>query len=137
MTVVLGQLGRFIVVGAAATATHVGVAMGLVEGDVADIGLANAVAFTIALAVSYAGNYGWTFAAGGAHARRLPRFAAVAVLGLALNQLIIFVLAGIAAWDYRIALAVVVLVVPGLSFVVNRRWVFGERSLLAAPGRSS
>jgi putative flippase GtrA len=137
MTALVRQFGRFIVIGAAATATHVGVAMALVESGVARFALANIAAFAVALAVSYAGNHGWTFAAVGAHARRLPRFAAVAVLGLALNQLIVFLTVGVAGWDYRVALAVVVLVVPGLSFAVNRRWVFGERTVTAEAGPSS
>lgn len=137
MTALVRQFGRFIVIGAAATATHVGMAMALVESGVARFALANVAAFAVALAVSYAGNHGWTFAAVGAHARHLPRFAAVAALGLALNQLIVFVTVSMAGWDYRVALAVVVLVVPGLSFALNRRWVFGARSLLTVPEQSS
>jgi putative flippase GtrA len=129
MTAVVRQFGRFIAVGAAATATHVGVAIALVEGGAADFPVANIVAFCVALAVSYIGNHGWTFAAVGAHARRFPRFAVVAVVGLALNQLIVFLTAIVAGWDYRVALALVVLVVPSLSFIANRHWVFRDRPI--------
>jgi putative flippase GtrA len=132
MTAVVRQFGRFVAVGAAATATHVGVAMALVESGTVGFSVANIVAFCVALVVSYLGNHGWTFAAVGAHARRFPRFAVVAVMGLALNQLIVFLTVGLAGWNYRIALAVVVLVVPGLSFAVNRRWVFDERPFVAS-----
>ncbi|MGE5147008.1 MAG: GtrA family protein [Candidatus Eiseniibacteriota bacterium] len=131
----IGQFGRFVVVGLLATGTHVGVAMALVESGTMGIMTANVVAFMLALAVSYVGNHRWTFAADGDHGRRLPRFVTLALIGFAANQLIVAAIVTLAGWDYRIALAVVVLVMPGLSFVANRRWVF--RSQLLSTARES
>ena len=121
-----GQGLRFVVVGLAATATHV--ACGLVLAEAAGLApfWANLLAFCVALFVSYLGNHRWTFAAQGAHAFHFPRFAVIALAGLALNQAIVYVMVGVMALDYRLALAVVVLVVPALSFVLNRGWVFAR-----------
>jgi putative flippase GtrA len=48
----------------------------------------------------------------------------IALSGLVLNQAIVYLMAERLGWDYRLALAVVVLVVPALSFIANRGWVF-------------
>lgn len=121
-----GQGWRFVVVGLAATATHV--ACGLILAEAAGLApiWANLLAFCIALFVSYLGNHSWTFAARGAHAFHFPRFTAIALAGLSLNQGIVYVMVGVMALDYRVALAVVVLVVPALSFMLNRGWVFAR-----------
>lgn len=132
MTGLLGQAARFGVVGVAATALHVALVLLLVEGPGVPPLSANALAFCAALALSYFGNHGWTFAASGRHRRHFPRFAAVALAGLALNQGIMAVAVAGLGLDYRIGLAVVVAVVPALSFLANRAWAFGPT---AAPAR--
>ena len=74
----------------------------------------------------YLGNHRWTFAAKGAHAVHFPRFTAIALAGLSLNQAIVYVMVEVMVLDYRDALIIVVLVVPALSFVLNRGWVFSR-----------
>ena len=44
--------------------------------------------------------------------------------GLAVNQAIVFTTVNMAGWSYRVALAIVLLVVPVLTYLVNRQWVF-------------
>lgn len=118
------QAFRFAVVGLAATATHVVVALALAEAAGVTPFLANLCAFAVALGVSYAGNHAWTFAATGRHGRHFPRFVAVAVPALLLNQVIVYVTVERWDLDFRIALVIVVLVVPVLSLILNRFWVF-------------
>lgn len=119
-----GQVFRFGVVGVCATLTHVGVVLALVEGGLAEPFWANVVAFTAAVFVTYFGNHGWTFRLAGGHVRHFPRFLPVALGGLAMNQGIVYLIVRVLAWDYRIALALVVTVVPAITFVLNRQWAF-------------
>jgi len=120
-----GQFGRFGVVGILATGVHAGVVVALVELAGLDPVTANFPAFATAVLVSYAGNRLWTFGAAGRHRVLLPRFAAVAVAGFLLNHLLLSLMVDRFGIDYRQALPVVVLVVPLLSFLLNRIWVFG------------
>jgi putative flippase GtrA len=118
------QVVRFGVVGVTATATHVGIVLALVETGLLTPFWANVVAFSAALFVSYLGNHKWTFELQGGHRRHFPRFITVAILGLAVNQGIFHVVVGVLQGDYRIALAIVVTVVPAITFVLNRFWAF-------------
>lgn len=126
MTALPRQAFRFAVVGVMATMTHVTVAVVMVEAAAVRPIWANLIAFCAALFVSYGGNHRWTFGQVRGHGRSFPRFATVAVAGLVLNQTIMWALAERGGLDYRIALAVVVLVVPALTFMLNKLWVFGR-----------
>ncbi len=128
MTPVPTQVARFAVIGGIATACHVAVAVILVEGPGLAPLWANFPAFCAAVLVSYLGNHSWTFGARGEHLFHFPRFAVTALTGLALNQAIVYAMVEVAGADYRLALAIVVLVVPTLSFAMNRIWVFSGPS---------
>jgi putative flippase GtrA len=120
----LRQAARFAVVGGAATATHLCVGLLLAE----TLGLApfwaNLWAFAAAVLVSYFGNLVWTFGMTSEGLGRLPRFVALALCGLAANQAIVFAAVTMAGWNYRVALAIVLLVVPVLTYLGSRQWVF-------------
>ena len=122
------QVGRYALVGAAATGLHVLVALSLVEWAQIPVLSANLAAFGCALLESYLGNHRWTFAAKGRHEFHFPRFAAVALLGLALNQAIVYGVVSILELDFRIALAIVVFVIPAVGFLASRYWAFGIAS---------
>jgi len=120
----LRQAARFAAVGGAATATHLCIGLLLAE----TVGLApfwaNLWAFAAAVLVSYFGNLVWTFDMASEGLGRLPRFAALALCGLAANQAIVFIAVNLAGWNYRVALAIVLLVVPALTYLGSRQWVF-------------
>ncbi len=120
----LRQIARFATVGVAATATHVSVGLALAEGLGVAPFWANLTAFATAVLVSYAGNLVWTFGMAAEGLGRLPRFVALSLGGLAANQAIVFVAVDAAGWSYRVALAIVVLVVPALTYLASCRWVF-------------
>ncbi len=126
------ELVRFGIVGVAATLVHVGVAVACVEAAGLDPFVANLLAFTTAVGISYVGHMYVTFGARGAHAQRLPRFVATALLGLGLNQLIMATWVSALEWDYRGALAIVVTLVPALTYAVSKKWVFGGHAHRAA-----
>jgi putative flippase GtrA len=117
---------RFGVSGALATATHVLVFVTLVEWlRVAPV-LASVPAFCTALLVSYGLNYHWTFDARGPHGIMLPRFAVVSGSGLGLNVLITYAVVDVAGYWYGYALLLVVTVVPLLTFLLSKHWVFSH-----------
>jgi len=123
------QATRFAVIGAAATITHVSVAVLAVERLSTPVLLANALAFAAAVLVSYFGHHAWTFRRSGRHGKHFPRFLLVALAGLAANQAIMFAIVNLAGLDYLFGLALVVLIVPASSFVLSRRWAFTELAL--------
>ena len=128
---VLREVFRFGVVGVAASAAHIAVALLLIEHAGLPVLWANALAFSVALSISYLGNHRWTFRRTGAHERHFPRFLATALLGLGLNQLIILLTVELAGWPYLAGILLVVLLVPALSFALSKGWAFawtGARS---------
>ena len=132
MSALPAQFARFAVVGGLATLVHLAVGLGLAEGLGVAPWPANLAAFSTAVFVSYFGNQHWTFGSRNRGLGRLPHFLAIALLGLALNQALVYALVDRLGWRYPAALAVVVTVVPLLSFVLNRTWVFAARPAVLA-----
>jgi len=73
-------------------------------------------------------NYHWTFSASGLHRVLLPRFVAVALLGLALNLGITYTVVDVAHYWYGYALLLIVLLIPLSTFLLSKFWVFREQS---------
>jgi putative flippase GtrA len=120
----IGQLIRFATVGGAATLVHLMVGVTLIHAGWAPT-LANAAAFCMAFFISFAGHFGYTFAAGSASmAGSLLRFIAVALAGFAVNEAI---LAGLLT-QHILAPATTLIVSTGLvaavTFAACRRWAF-------------
>ncbi|HEX9808560.1 MAG TPA: GtrA family protein [Alphaproteobacteria bacterium] len=124
------QYLRFGAVGVAATLTHVGLFAALIEfGGMAPL-LANLVAFAVAVGVSFAGHYLWTFVEdrpgpGRWRATRaMGRFLVVALVGLALNSLVVYLVVHALALPYGYAILVMVSAVPVVLFLLNKFWAF-------------
>lgn len=115
---------KFILVGFAATAVHVLVALTCYEIFEISAFTANFVAFFCAVLFSYSGHYRWTFLSRGNHQIQLPKFAVVAVLGLLLNQSIVYVMVDEFGFPYRSVLLLIIIVVPLLSYTLSDKWVF-------------
>jgi putative flippase GtrA len=122
----LGVQGvRFIVVGIAATATHVLMVVCLMEGLGLQIAtVANAIALVTGSAVSYLGNYFWTFRRGGPHLVRIARFVAAYGTVFSFNAVVMLLLADIGGISYVFPLALIVAATPIMTFLLNRFWVF-------------
>lgn len=119
------QGGRFAVVGVAATLTHFLTVVGLIDVlgfPIASI--ANAFGVLIGSAVSYVGNYFWTFRRGGAHLVRMTRFAVAYGVVFSLNGVVMLLVADIGGISYRIPLALMLVATPIMTFLLNRFWVF-------------
>ncbi|WP_431264589.1 GtrA family protein [Roseateles chitinivorans] len=120
-----GQPLRFIAVGCAATLIH------WITGTAAIslLGLppltANGIAWSIAAGVSFFGHQRWTFASRGAEMQRsAPRFLLVSLAGLCLNQASFAALLRWTELSYATVLALVLLLVAGVSYVASSRWAF-------------
>jgi len=120
----LRTLVAFGSVGIAATAVHFAVGLSLVNSGTATPFMANILAFLCAYLCSYVGHHRFTFRSNAAHSRALPRFFAVAVLGLVLNQVIVYVCVNLVGWSYLVALVIVVSLVPAIIFVAGKFWAF-------------
>lgn len=125
MTVpVIRQGATFAFIGLAATAVHVMAALSVRRGFQASPLEANLVGYSAAVLVSYFGNARFTFGNAALQRGQFARFLAVSLFGLALNQAITFVAVDRFGLDFRLALGVVVVVVPAVSFVLSRIWAF-------------
>lgn len=118
------QIMRFGLVGITATATHITTVLVLVEWSNWGPLWANLFAFLLAVLVSFEGHYHWTFKASPPYTSAFPKFLVIALLGLGLNQTILFSVVSLLALDYRLGLAAVIIVVPSITFMANKLWAF-------------
>lgn len=88
---------------------------------------ANTLAFFLALGVSYAGNYLWTFGSPGNPRRALLRFFTIAVFALSVNSLMLALLTHYSWLDPLTAATISAAVIPLISYLFSKLWVF-ERS---------
>src|SRR5262249_32848188 len=129
--VVAVQYGKFGCVGILATAGHIAAFTGLIEFfHVAPL-LANILAFCAAVLISFFGHFHWTFKADAkqrlfSRQQRVAfaRFAVVALLGLGLNSLIVFLVVDISELSYRYAIVPMAVVVPSILFLISKFWAF-------------
>jgi putative flippase GtrA len=118
------QFLRYAGAGAIGTAAQFAILITLVERLGTNAIIASTAGAIAGAVVNYAINHRLTFASGVPHARAFPRFAAVALAGMALNAL---VLAGVLAADrthYVVAQVVATGAVLCFTYVFNRTWTF-------------
>jgi len=118
----LRQIGWFGVVGLTATVVHVSVGLGLNKGLGVPPFWANLVAFCCALGVSFLGQTRLTFPGSAAREGAFVRFTLVAVSGLGMNQIIVWLLTSILGVPYEVALAVIIVTVPAATFLLLKFW---------------
>ncbi len=117
----LQRFVRFAGVGLAATAVHAAIAWLLL----APVGpyLANAAGFLVALAITYAGNYFYTFRSTADHKETVIRFLVVSAATIAVSQWVLVGFAMMGA-NQRAALLLAVGVIPVLRFSALAGQVF-------------
>jgi putative flippase GtrA len=125
------QYGRFGTVGAAATTLHAAMFAALIELAGISPLVANAVAFGVALPLSFVGHRHWTFRAadGDRPALRsatgtMSKFVVVALLGVCLNSLAVYVITETLNLPYACSLPLMVSVVPLAVFLLSKFWAF-------------
>jgi putative flippase GtrA len=121
---VLRQFVKFASVGLLATIVHVAIVYSLVEGAGAEPVLASLPAFFSALSVSYLLNRYWTFQASVSGYACFIKYTFVSLGGMFLNVAIMYVAVYIAQGTYLQGLAIVIVIVPVMSFLFQRGWTF-------------
>ena len=118
------RLIRFGIAGGCVTLLHIVVAVSLVESGMAGVAMANGTAFTIAAVTSFLINARFTFHASLASTAFL-RFMLVTLVcgGLSFGLAYLVEAAGL---GYHIGIAVVVAVVPLISFLLHNFWSFAK-----------
>lgn len=129
----LRQAGRFTLVGLVATAVHIAAALAMHGSFGVSPLWSNFAGFLSAVAVSYLGNWYWTFDHTSRHGFAVPRFIAVALAGFAINHALVFFIADVADRPLWQAMIPVALIVPALSFWLNKTRVFKATSKPLAP----
>lgn len=118
------QLNRFGLIGLGASLIHYLVAASLIVAYVAPL-LANFIAFSIAFLFSYWGHRQITFQVSHlSHRQTLPRFLGVAVLGFALNQVLLALSLRYTDFSPLITLPIIIFIVAVNTFIFSKWFAF-------------
>ncbi len=119
------QVMRFGVVGTLAAAVHFSVVVALVEEFMLNPLYANVFAFLIAFQVSYWGNRYWTFSESTvSHRAAMPKLFAVTFSNLMANQGLFYIFLKIIGLPYMLALFLVLIILPPVTFTLGKLWIF-------------
>lgn len=111
--------------GLIATAVHIAVAMAAHHAARLSPLVANFAGYAVAVGVSYLANARLTFRQRPGRSQFL-RFLTLSLSGLAVSQGVIWLLTHVFAQPFQFALVGAVLVVPPLTFLGARLWVFRD-----------
>lgn len=119
---------RFAAVGAVGTAAHYALLLGLVELGGVDPVLGSVGGFLLGALVNYGLSRSLVFASERAHVEALPRFLAVAGMGLVINALLMRLLVHVLGLHYLLAQIVTTGLLLLWHYCGNAVWTFGKRS---------
>jgi len=119
------QITRFGFIGALAAGVHITAVAFQVESFNVKPLLANILAFILAFQVSYFGHKHWTFKRSDlSHAKSMPKFFIVALGSFILNESLYTVLLNLFHLQYIVALILVLMIVPIVTFTFSKTWAF-------------
>lgn len=124
----LQQVLKFGGVGVMATLVHVISALAARSFLQVDVQQANLIGFVLAFVVSYTGHARVTFNAPMRSGQQLSRFMLVAIMGFAASSAVVWVVTGPIGFSFPAAMAAVAVIVPAISFVSMRMWVFADQT---------
>lgn len=133
MKVLVRQIGAFLIVGLAASACHVFVALILARFAGFSPLSANFAAYLCAVGISYLGHARYTFGRSAKDSGQLLKFLIVSLLGLVCTQATTLLLVEIWNWPFALSLMVVSVVTPAVTFTAARLWVFAARGRTPGP----
>jgi len=128
----LGQLIRFGGIGGLATVVHVLIALAVRQVLQLSDQQANSAGFGAAVLVSYVGHGRYTFGVELASGPQFLRFVILSLLGLATSSATVWIATTRLGFDFIMAMAAVAILVPVMTFLALRLWVFDR----ARPRRS-
>ncbi|BBB91625.1 GtrA-like protein [Methylomusa anaerophila] len=115
---------KFGIVGGMVTGVHGIVLAALVEFWYWNAVYATFVAFVTAFLTSYLLNSLWTFGVMAKNKMYFIKFFAVAIVGLLLNVIIMYITTEVIQWNYQTGFFIGIIVVPTVSFSLNYVWTF-------------
>jgi len=118
------QFLRYGVAGAVGTALHYATLVALVQYAQAHAVAASTAGAIAGALVNYALNHRYTFASTRTHDKALPRFAAVALAGIAINAVVMAAMLNLVGAHYLAAQLVATGVVLVAGYLANRAWTF-------------
>ncbi|AZL59488.1 GtrA family protein [Tabrizicola piscis] len=118
------QVIKFGGVGILATLVHVFTALAARSLLHVEVQQANLIGFALAFVVSYTGHARVTFNAPMRSGQQIYRFALVALTGFAASSATVWAVTGPMGLSFPVAMAAVAVIVPAISFVAMRMWVF-------------
>ncbi|WP_332670090.1 GtrA family protein [Aromatoleum sp.] len=120
----VGRLARFAAAGAVGTLAHYTLLLGLVEGGGVRPVVGSVAGFVLGALVNYALNRRLVFRSDRAHVEALPRFFAVAGVGLLWNALLMYGFTALLGLHYLLAQVVTTGLLLIWHYVGNARWTF-------------
>ena len=123
-TSTIRQFIQFAIVGCAAAVGHYGVLIVLSEWAGTSPVPASGAGFVVGAAISYALNYQFVFRSDKDHTPTAAKFLTVAIIGLALNSIIMALLTERAKLHYLPAQVTATVLVMVWSYLGNRCWTF-------------
>jgi putative flippase GtrA len=128
MIAVIKQFSLFSLVGAIGTAAHYALLIFLVSALAVHPVVASAAGAVLGAAINYALNYRFTFRSTRRHHEALPRFLAIAAVGLGLNTALMWLLVEPLHVHYLVAQFIATGCVLLWNYLGNRHWTFARRA---------
>lgn len=120
----LAKLMKFGLVGVLSTCVHLGL-LWLMLADSSEYLIAkNTAAFAGGFAVSFSGNYFWTFRKSTSPRQAIVRFALVAGLSFLVNTALLQAFHENRFFSVEITSILIALAVAGMTFILSRLWAF-------------
>jgi len=124
LMVEFGRLFRFGIVGVLATLTYASMAVISVEWLKIPPVPASVLSQIVAGVVSFVGHALFSFRVSGDYRVFAGRFVAIALLTVAMNACVTWLLTDVMNISHRITIAIVTVLIPVTNYICNRFWVF-------------
>ena len=125
----VARLGRFGIVGVAATFVYFAVTTALGRPPIGmDPIAANTLGVAVSLSVSYFGHHRYTFRALGEHERYLPRFLIVTAGLFLLSTAAMAIARYVWILDHTVVTACIAMCYPVVSYLLNLLWTFSHKA---------
>ena len=122
------RLLRFAAVGVVGTVAHYAVLLSLVEGAGVAPVAGSVAGFVLGALVNYTMNRRLVFCSDRAHVEALPRFFAIAVVGLVWNAVLMYFLSSVVGLHYLLAQVLTTGLLLFWHYGGNALWTFGRRT---------
>ena len=122
----LQRFARFSVVGILNLFLYTGITLAAIEGLALSPVVASLIGQVASVVVLYLGHFSYSFGLEPNHRVFLWRFVAAVMVLMATNVGLTWLLTGVLEVPHRISIAVLALLIPLMSYLLNRFWVFAS-----------